>query len=646
MPTRDDYLAYIRAAYARERDHLADEVARWQEQFRANAAWNALFGYSPPRWPLHMAAVAAFLYEQTGDPTYAAEATYLLLRFPEWTRLLPIEVVVARPEYTEGVPPLDTTFDPLVYGAACARIRPAVLAATYDRLAAIAADSLRPIWRFPEWGGHNRALLRAASLAVCARAFPDHEEARAWIGMADELAEESWGRWSIEDAMMYQAHWLRALIQYAEARDRRELADFVQPRLTLRAAGQLMSPLGVLPDFGDSQWQMLGRWEWLACLEWGAATYGDPLMKWAARRLWETSADAPPDISGAQALLLAWRWCDDGVTPAAPAGPDRMMRWTISSSRRSSSARAGRNALRTPASTTATKAPMAASHTTICAPRWPSPRRRCTTAMRTKADSPCSSTTALCYCTRAATASHRPMACTAPTTTTTGSSGDPTCRRMMRAATALRDRGHYRPVTTERLYLTRLGDMEIARVRVTDDAAGVSWDRSVCFLPAGPGEPGMPCWVVIDAAIALARCGAHIRPAVVDTDVLARGTRLGRHAHRRIPGLAERTTRGTAHHHAGRARSADHPYRGTRPALLRGGNAPGRTVARKTPRRGLGQLRHRPLAARLHPAGRRRSPGGGGLAGRAGGPRAGRPPDLAGQDAAPGPTERPERGHS
>ncbi len=520
MPTRDDYLQYIRAAYAREHGHLDVEIARWQEQFRASAALNALFGYSPPRWPLHMAAVAAFLYEQTGDAAYADEAADLLLRFPVWTALLPAEVAAARPEYADGVPPLDTTFDPLVYGAACARIRPAVDDATYTGLAGIAADSLRPIWRFPEWGGHNRALLRAASLAVCAVAFPEHADAAAWTSMADELAEESWGRWSIEDAVMYQSHWLRALVQYAEARGQSAaLADFVQPRLTLRAAGQLMSPLGILPDIGDSHWQVHGRWEWLACLEWGATTYCDPLMKWAAGRLWQTpgagSTDAAPDLYGAQALLLAWRWCDDSVQPAVPAdaahdalddlvakkvvfrtGWDARATYACLNYRDEGSyGRVARDYLRTTLAVSAEK-----MHHGHADEGGFSLLVHDGTVLLSESgyrESPPDGMYRADY--------YHNRLIWRPGSLPPGADG-----------TALRDRGHYRPVTTERLYLTRLGDAEIARIRVTDPAAGVQWDRSVFFLP------DLPCWVGIDAALALRDAERTFGLLWWTTDVLAR----------------------------------------------------------------------------------------------------------------------------
>jgi hypothetical protein len=82
---------------------------------------------------------------------------------------------------------------------------------------------------------------------------------------------------------------------------------------------------------------------------------------------------------------------------------------------------------------------------------------------------------------------------------------------------ALMDRGHYVPARTERLYHTRLGEADIARVRITDDAQGVTWDRSVFFLA------DLPCWVVVDAARALADAEHTFALLWWTTDVLGCG---------------------------------------------------------------------------------------------------------------------------
>jgi hypothetical protein len=536
MANRETYLAFIRAAYERENEQLEAEIARWQGQFRANAALNALLGYASPKWPLHLAVVAGFLYERDGDETLADRARDILLRYRTWTQLMPPDAAAARPEYAAGVPPLDCAFDPPLFAATAERIRGATTAEQRRALADLMADSLRPVWRFPEWGGHNRAMLRAASLACCARVFPEHVDAPAWRAMADELAEESWGRWSIEDAMMYQATWLRALILYAEATDRAgELAQQIPVRLHLRAMPQLMSPLGVLPDFGDSRWLTHSPWEGLACLEWGAAACGDETMKGAARRIWEEWQEhGTPHIDAAHVLTFAWRWCDDARSAHAPSAAadaldDLVSKKIVTRTGWDGAAayaclnyrdegdygRIARDYLRTNLAVSAEK--MHHGHAdegsislliydrTILLHE--SGYRELPPDGMYRADF---------YHNRLI---WRPGIL--------GGRGDPSGGASEVTPRDLMDNGHYKPTRTERLYQTRLGDAELSRVRVTDEREGIAWERTIFFLPA------LPCWVVIDAARAL-RAGPRTFGLLWwTTDVLAHGpgwadTHIGR----------------------------------------------------------------------------------------------------------------------
>lgn len=516
MSTRSDYLAYIEAAYAEDAGRLDREIEAWRHQFRANMANNALFGYWVTKFPLQVATVAAFLYERNGDPALAQQARDLMLRYREWTTLMPADAAAQRPEYADGVPPLDAVFDPVIFAIAARRVRPAISAEEDAQLAEIAADSLRPIWRFPEWGGHNRALLRAASLAMCAQTFADHPDADRWIDMADELAEESWGRWSIEDAMLYQSHWLRALILYAEARGRHdELGQFIQPRLHLRAMTQLMSPLGILPDFGDSHWLMHSTWEWTACLEWGARVYGDPTMKWAAARMWAAQRGDRPDLYSAHVLTLAWRWCDDSIPAQEPSAVADALDDLVS---KKSVFRTGwdgaaayaclnyrdegdyawvaREYLRTDLAVSAEKMHHGhADEGSIAMLVHNGALLLHESGYREQP--PDGIYRADFYHNRLI---WRPGVLL----------GDPDPRR-------LQDNGHYQPVRSERLYQTRLGDAEIVRVRVTDDTAGLRWDRTIFFLP------NLPAWVVIDGAVAGRNAPRTLSALWWTTDVLAAG---------------------------------------------------------------------------------------------------------------------------
>lgn len=514
MTKRSDYTAFIQQAYARDEKRVDEEIESWRRQFSNSH----LLGYTTTRFPLQVGVAAAFLYEQSGEIGLARRARELLQDYRDFTKVYPAEAARLRPEYAGGpVPPLDVCFDPIVFAPAVERIRPAISEEEYHQLEEIAADSLELVWRFPEWGGHNRAMLRAASLAACARAFPGHPRAPDWVSLADELAEESWGRWSIEDTMMYQSHWLRALIVYCEARGKPELADFIQPRMTVKAMVQMLSPLGILPNYGDSHWLMHSPWEWTALLEWGARSYRDPAMKWAAERIWQERSKAEtPNIYAAMALTLAQRWCDDEILPKEPydtpdALDDLVLKklvfrtgWNekatyacINYRDEGDHARVARDYLRTNLAVSAEKMhhghadegsfTMLVHDGTLLL-----------SESGYREDPPDGVYRADRYHNRL---TWRPTA---------GLPGqDPW--------DLLNDNGHYRAVRTERLYQSRLLDADIRRIRVTDEVQGLSWDRSIVFFS------DLPAWVVIDTALAAHSAARSFHLLWWTGEVLAQG---------------------------------------------------------------------------------------------------------------------------
>jgi hypothetical protein len=510
MPTKADFYQYILESYRRDSKILQAQIDQWRLMYSSD---NALFGYMAPKFPLQMAAVAAFLYQQIGEMAYAHQSRDIFLGYRQFTENYPVEAIGLRPEYAEGIPPLDAVFDPLIFAPACERIREAITPEAYIQLSEIAADSLRTLWRFPEWGGHNRAALRAASLACCAHAFPDHSQAQAWLELADELIEESWGRWSIEDTMMYQAHWMRAMIVYAAARGRTGLADLIQTRIYLKAIVQLLSPPGILPDFGDSHWLTHSHWEWLALLEWGAAIYQDSTFKWAASRLWETQSKEPPNIYGALVLMLAWSWCDESVPQQTPvtsddALDDLVMKklvfrtgWEhhaayacVNYRNEGDYARVARDYLRTNLAVSAEKMhhghsdegsfSMLVENGTLLLHESGYRERPPDGIYR-------------------GDFYHNRVVWRTGTRLPEGTAWD-----------ILHDAGHYRPVRTERLYQSRLGEIDIRRIRICDEIENLDWDRSIFFLPS------WSCWVVVDTLLALRTAPRTFSSLWWTTDVL------------------------------------------------------------------------------------------------------------------------------
>jgi hypothetical protein len=488
MAYKNDFLNYIKSAYERESSQLNSEIDKWKKEFDPN---NALFGYFPPGWPLIMASVAAFLYEHGGVPELAITARDILLKYREWTSIMPKNSSQLRPEYADGINPIEPVFQPLMFIPAVSRIKSAISAKDLSQLKEIVTDSEKMVWRFPEWGGHNRAMLRAAGLALAAQAFPENSQSPNWVTMADELAEESWGRWSLEDTQMYQSHWLRAMIIYSEARGKPEIADFVQPHMVLRSMVQLLTPLGNLPDYGDSHWMMHSQWEWLACLEWGARTYRDPTMKWAANRIWEQRQAEGPNLYGANVLSYAWRWADDSIGMQIPGndkdaiddlilkklvfrtGFDRNATYGLVNYRDEGDyGLIARDYLRTTLAVSAEK--MHHGHGDEGSFSVLIHKGSVLLHESGYRESPPGGIyRSAVYHNRLA---WRDGLKTKPTS----------------LLEFLRGNGHYNALRTQRLYQTRLFDAEISRIRMQDERDGIMWDRSLFFLPS------LPCWVVID----------------------------------------------------------------------------------------------------------------------------------------------------
>jgi len=512
--TKSRYEQIICSAYEREQARFDQEYAQGLQH---DAPLQPLFGYFPARWMVDFAATCAFLYTRTGQARFADQAKSSLLFYHDWRAHLPPAAAGQRPEYADGIPPLEPVFQPLVFIPAVQAIRPALTGAEMQQMADLVADALRPVWRFPEWGGHNRAMLRAAGLAQAAQAFPEHADAPRWLLLSDELAEESWGRWSIEDAMLYQPHWLRALFSYAQARGREaELKDLLQPRWYLKAITQLLSPLGILPDFGDSHWLMHSHWEWLACLEWGAAAYRDPAMKWAAERIYASRSGEAPTGYLATVAALAWGWCDDQIVAHPPLNQadalddivQKKIVWRtgweagdtyacLNYRDEGAYGRVARDYLRATLAVSAEKmhhghadegsfAMLVHDHTLLLHESGYRERP------------PDGIYRAAMYHNRLV---WRP-------------GGKPQAQNLLEF---LRGDGHYQPVTTERLYQTHLGDAAIHRVRIADDTEGLVWDRSLAFWP------DLPCWVVLDSVLATRSALRTFSCLWWTTDLLAHG---------------------------------------------------------------------------------------------------------------------------
>lgn len=301
----------------------------WIEQWKRSQKSNILWGYDAPGGPPYLASMLGFLYEETGDKEYARRAAEILRAYGELRSELPKGYERTRAEYAEGVPAISNFFFMAPYIRAYLKIRDA---GVLDREARRAverdvAGSADFIFHFPEWGAHNRAMLRAEALLYAALALPEHPHAAKWRAMAEVIARNNIRSWEIEDATGYHGVWLLSLYSYAEASGNREFFNSPITRYYLEYYLRLIAPMGTIPEFGDSRWN--SGWEslrFVSVFEKGAAVTGDPKLKWAAKTIFETrprSASGVLGVGEAYSLTEAYQWCDESITPQQPDSPSQ-----------------------------------------------------------------------------------------------------------------------------------------------------------------------------------------------------------------------------------------------------------------------------------------------------------------------------------
>lgn len=297
--------------------------ARLEGQLDRDESFEALFGYDPPGSALRLAWLSAFLYEQEGRPEDAQRAARLLRRMADYRDWVPDTLRGARVEYADGLPAVPSFFHLADYAEAWGRVSSSghvddeTTAAVREAL----AGSADFVFVFPEWGAHNRAMLRAESLAHAARALHDHPRREAWSRMATILAEDSIAQWEIEDASHYQPIWMLAALRYARASGDWRVVQRPEFHLALRSLLALLTPRGTLPAFGDA-WFDGGLARLWACFVWGSVLFEDGQLAWAADRV-ERALGARGRVTLGRADLAARTWHLRGKVPREypPTGP-------------------------------------------------------------------------------------------------------------------------------------------------------------------------------------------------------------------------------------------------------------------------------------------------------------------------------------
>src|SRR3990172_1906766 len=171
------------------------------EQWKKTTKPNILWGYDSPAHPVYLASTLAFLYEETKNMDYAKRAAELLAMYGDLRDVYPEANVKARIEYEDGLPALANFFFMPPYIRAYLRIRGSGMIdeAARKKIEMDLAGSADFIFRFPEWGTHNREMLRAEALQYAVLAMPDHPHAVKWRKLADAIAGDNLKQWEAED---------------------------------------------------------------------------------------------------------------------------------------------------------------------------------------------------------------------------------------------------------------------------------------------------------------------------------------------------------------------------------------------------------------------------------------------------------------
>jgi len=312
------YLEYARASADMTWNERESIIAKW----RTTIDPEDIFGYRSPGGLLEMAAIYATLYEIEGKKKYAERAREILLTYGDFRKEFPVEGSRRQADYADGLPALPDFFSSMRYLRAydILKSKGFLTREEMETIDGMAAHSLLFILRTQEWGAMNRTALRAEALSWAVKVLDEHPVAATLKTLEKALVDDNWGQWEIEDASLYHAVWLYAMIGCAEAKGDID-GLFKTPEMYYYSQYflHLMSPQGMVPDFGDAQ-HLTNWYRWLVYFEVAANRYQDPEMKWAAAVIADRFLDLSqkPGVGLGYMLLDCYRFGTDRIRPIAP----------------------------------------------------------------------------------------------------------------------------------------------------------------------------------------------------------------------------------------------------------------------------------------------------------------------------------------
>ena len=293
--------------------HVAEQVFREYDQKldAAKLKWRETGAYYPFYYLAYYANLESAIFSITKQKKYADRAI---------KALSDLSFCVNQESRNGEAPPiiLDSLFGPGNYMSAYLRLKDFLNKNLIDAIETNVATVLNSYAGHPEWGTHNRAVERACSLLKGAQLFPRNQSASFWKTLGENIMEENYGKWSIEDSGTYSPIWFHSLICYAEANGKEDFFSLPQTIYYFRYFAELICPLGVIPDFGDARWGT--SWTTvLSILEKGAAKYQDGKMKNKAVKMFEALSKLDPGTSplslkGIRGIIDAYFWSDETVS--------------------------------------------------------------------------------------------------------------------------------------------------------------------------------------------------------------------------------------------------------------------------------------------------------------------------------------------
>lgn len=319
--SKQEYMSYITTTAEDAWNDLEASRERWRE----NIDLEYVFGYNPPGNDIYLAALSANLYEITQEREYLDRAKALLLYYGKYRDDYPPDFHKTRAEYSDQLPALPNifTFGKYVHAYASLQKQASLSKKERDIIEQNIAESADFLINFQEWGPMNRAMLRAEALLYAPKVLPEHPHRHKWAMLGQAIADDNWGQWEIEDASGYNAIWLYSLLGYASyVREDESLYRTPVMNYYFQYFLALISPAGIVPDFGDSRWG--SSWNrMIPFFEKGAAVYNDPRLRWAAAQYFRKYLDPMPErksIFTALTLSDAYRWANFDLPAKAPTG--------------------------------------------------------------------------------------------------------------------------------------------------------------------------------------------------------------------------------------------------------------------------------------------------------------------------------------